>query len=68
MFEKERILNIINDHLEDDGFQSYMFYIREVVESGELSDDCVPKQVKAFALDLLCVSKYLKKEVLLNHN
>lgn len=62
-FDKERVLNIIEDHLEDDTFQSYMFYVRDVIENGELSDDCVPEQVKAFALDLLYVAKYLKKNI-----
>ena len=60
MNSKERILNILNEHLESDDFQAYLFYVRGIINDDESFGEEVPKQIKAFALDLLDISKYLK--------
>ncbi len=60
MNEKERILNILNEHLESDDFQAYLFYVRGIINDDESFGEEVPEQIKAFALDLLDISKYLK--------
>ena len=60
MNSKERILNILNEHLESDDFQAYLFYVRGIINDDESFGEEVPEQIKAFALDLLDISKYLK--------
>ena len=60
MNSKERILNILNEHLESDDFQAYLFYVRGIINDNESFGEEVPEQIKAFALDLLDISKYLK--------
>jgi hypothetical protein len=60
MNEKERIINILNEHLESDDFQAYLFYVRGIINDDESFGEEVPEQIKAFALDLLDISKYLK--------
>ena len=60
MNSNERILNILNEHLESDDFQAYLFYVRGIINDDESFGEEVPEQIKAFALDLLDISKYLK--------
>ena len=60
MNEKERIINILNEHLESDDFQAYLFYVRGIINDDESFGEEVPEQIKAFALDFLDISKYLK--------
>jgi hypothetical protein len=60
MNSKERILNILNELLESDDFQAYLFYVRGIINDDESFGEEVPEQIKAFALDLLDISKYLK--------
>ena len=60
MNEKERIINILNEHLESDDFQVFLFYVRGIINDDESFGEEVPEQIKAFALDLLDISKYLK--------
>ena len=60
MNEKERIRHILNEHLESDDFQAYLFYVRGIINDDESFGEEVPEQIKAFALDLLDISKYLK--------
>lgn len=60
MTKKEKVLNILNNHLEYDDFESYMFYVKSIIENNEPFGVEVPKQVENFALNLLKVSEFLK--------
>ena len=50
MNEKERIINILNEHLESDDFQAYLFYVRGIINDDESFGEEVPEQIKAYRL------------------
>lgn len=60
MTKKEKVLNILTNHLKYDDFESYMFYVKSIIENNEPFGIEVSKQVEGFALNLLKVSEFLK--------
>jgi len=61
---KEKVLNIIDEHLNSNNIECYLFYVNEIIKNNESFDNVVCKQVESFGLDLIEVAKYLEKKLM----